>query len=464
MKRRQGSGSVTQRADGRFWVRGPRSVGRPSVGVFDRKEDAEEARAAYARALRNADHRSLPGATLRRAGDAHLAEAAADHAPAIDALRSRWKHIEGAPFIDDALVDLRQPAIDAWARSLRRPRGPLAPTYVSAILALLSSICGRAVREGTIAANPCAGLRLPRERRTEEPWTYLLPDEQERLLAAPVAPDAHALIAVALGTGLREGELFSLRLADVHLETSSPYARIRFGGDGKATKGGSVRRIPLFGLALDALRSWLPQLAAFAPRNPRGLLFPGPRGGARDVGHPLRHRERMGGKIVDLDGWDEALALAGIDAAHRHDGRPVRWHDLRHTCATSLLCGWWGERWRLEDVCQLLRHSSTRVTERYAHLAPSVVAELGARTGGVWVGYGEASNPAGIAQIPLKPYIDGSRRKGRATQGESRLVPHLEPTGGDLVAIERLRAIGHSLAAEVLGWDSLEQAIGDEED
>src|SRR5262249_23409144 len=155
---------------------------------------------------------------------------------------------------------------------------------------LLSSICGRCLREGTIAANPCAGLRLPRERRTDEPWTYLRPDEQAALLTPLRAwKDEQGvvtiqivdtiLIAAALGTGLREGELFALRLADVHLEVEHPFAVIRYGGQGRATKGGKVRHIPLFGLALEAIRAWLPLLEEYAPSNPRGLLFPGPRGG-----------------------------------------------------------------------------------------------------------------------------------------------------------------------------------------
>ena len=39
------------------------------------------------------------------------------------------------------------------------------------------------------------------------------------------------------------------------------------------------------------------------------------------------------------------------------------------TCATSLVAGWWGRRWTLEEVCKLLGHSSITVTERYSHAA-----------------------------------------------------------------------------------------------
>ena len=46
--------------------------------------------------------------------------------------------------------------------------------------------------------------------------------------------------------------------------------------------------------------------------------------------------------------------------------RRVRPHDLRHTCATLLLSGAWGEPWSYEAVKEMLGHSSVKVTERYA--------------------------------------------------------------------------------------------------
>ena len=61
-------------------------------------------------------------------------------------------------------------------------------------------------------------------------------------------------------------------------------------------------------------------------------------------------------------------------------GRSFRWHDLRHTCGSSLVAGWWGRAWRLEEVRDLLGHSTVRVTEMYAHLAPSELSKAAAAT------------------------------------------------------------------------------------
>src|SRR5690606_26232308 len=47
---------------------------------------------------------------------------------------------------------------------------------------------------------------------------------------------------------------------------------------------------------------------------------------------------------------------------------------------SSLVAGWWGRVWRIEEVRDLLGHSSVKVTERYAHLAPSVLQAAAAVT------------------------------------------------------------------------------------
>jgi integrase len=53
----------------------------------------------------------------------------------------------------------------------------------------------------------------------------------------------------------------------------------------------------------------------------------------------------------------------------RRTTRHVRWYDLRHTCASSLVSGWWTtERWTLDMVKVYLGHASRLSTERYAHL------------------------------------------------------------------------------------------------
>ena len=60
-------------------------------------------------------------------------------------------------------------------------------------------------------------------------------------------------------------------------------------------------------------------------------------------------------------------------------GREPWWHLLRHTFASSLVSGWWGMRWSIEDVSKVLGHTDIRTTQIYAHLAPKAVHDMAAR-------------------------------------------------------------------------------------
>jgi integrase len=226
----------------------------------------------------------------------------------------------------------------------------LALQTVRNVLNLLRVCLQAAVDEGFLPSNPARDVRTPRGHgaRTVETWTVLTPDEQQRLLAAVPLPDRW-IVAFALGTGLRQGELWSLRWEDVTPEAIV----VRYGTSQGPTKSGKIRRVPLFGLARDALIAWCAYVGDVSLYGPLGIVFPAKRGGRRDAKPP-----------ADWASWCAKASLT----------RRVRWHDLRHSCATSLVAGWWGRRWTLDEVCRLLGHSSVTVTERYAHAATDLLA------------------------------------------------------------------------------------------
>lgn len=74
--------------------------------------------------------------------------------------------------------------------------------------------------------------------------------------------------------------------------------------------------------------------------------------------------------------WDEVRDRLGIR-------REVKFKDLRATCGTALLNGWFGEPVSIETVSRILRHSDIRVTqEHYAHPLDSTVSDaMSAQTG-----------------------------------------------------------------------------------
>lgn len=267
--------------------------------------------------------------------------------------RGRWRtHVEPSELAGVIVRDVTPELASAWLASVvergshRRPGSRLARQTLRNVLHLVR-VCFRDAIEARLAtSNPFDELRVRvREARTREPWTVLDAREQGLVLSTMPMPERW-IVGVALGTGARAGELWGLELADVHVDGDDPHLVIRFGGFQKPTKSGKPRIVPLFGVAHYAMQKWLALLPEFCASNPRRLAFPHEDGRARKRGDDVR-----------------AFARATRAAVNRH----VRWHDLRHSCATSLLEGWWGARWALEDVQRLLGHAALSTTERYVH-------------------------------------------------------------------------------------------------
>ncbi len=83
----------------------------------------------------------------------------------------------------------------------------LAPSTIGVVHGLVAAILKAAVRDRKLPASPCDGIKLPkREPRQIVP----LPTEAVHRLSAAVPARYSALIVLAAGTGLRQGEAFGL--------------------------------------------------------------------------------------------------------------------------------------------------------------------------------------------------------------------------------------------------------------
>jgi integrase len=369
-----GSGSIDQLPSGRWRVRLTLADGsRRALGAYEDRDEAERIRSAALAELAEGSLAPVGGVTLRAFGALWLDRRERRKLRNVRTDRNRWKnHIESASFIDWPLVNINRRAVRGWCDDLlakraadlhpgerRKPRAISAGT-VRHCLNLLRRCLQEAVEDELISVNPARDLRVARPPRTDDAWTYLTRGEQEAVEACASRPEADRLLALfAIGTGLRQGEQWSLELADVHLRAPEPHVVVRYGGRRRApTKSGKPRTVPLFGIGLRAVSRWLEVLPSYAPSNPLGLLFPLPGGEQRDK---------------KSYGWHLLRKAAGVT-------RHVRWHDLRHTCASSLVAGWWGRAWRLEEVRDVLGHTSVTQTERYAHLASSALAKAASET------------------------------------------------------------------------------------
>lgn len=328
-------GHVEELPSGRFRSR----RGKETVGIYDTRELADLA---------------LDGGNLAAYWHGFLIRRRASGVRDVKNEESRWDLYVGAdPLALVPLGELSRKDGKAWLHRMQG-RGLAAQTVKNA-LNLLRIVCADAVDAEVLKENPFATVKLHRSTsaRTHEGWTILDPDEQLALLRVVATEETH-MVAFALHTGLRNSELWSLRTSDIDIDARE--VTVRFSKGDRPVKSGTIRRVPLFGLGLEAAR--------FTVERGHEFAWPSPRTNARryDSSHPSR--------------WTAWLKAARIK-------RHVRWYDLRHTTATSLLAGWWGRKWSLDEVRQMLGHSSVKVTERYAHLIDDTIRRAARETPGL---------------------------------------------------------------------------------
>jgi len=410
VKRRVASIEEHPKGSGRYRVRARVSGKLRVVASCVSKAEAEEAARAYETIKHEADLRE--GVTLTQFGAGFLDRRERAGVRGIAQDRARWKlYVDGDVLGALPVSTLARRDVLEWLDRLTH----LAFQTRCNALNLLRVALQEAVDRELLGMNPARDIRVHRAARataTDGLDGVLTPTEQ-RALVAQVPEAERAVVVFALCTGLRQSEQWWLRWEDVRED----HIIVRRSAGGLPPKGGKPRIVPLLPAALAALRS-LPR------RGP--WVFTAPRGGRRKHGNPPT-------------GWHAWVA----DAI----GRRVRWHDLRHTCATSLLAGWWspdGKRWALSDVSKLLGHSSVQVTERYARKLESSLADAVARTAGPEFpsGNGGAPNPSGSLGSPThcKTVIRGFESRPHLrlnSAGSADERPRGWEHGGNLRSVER---------------------------
>ncbi len=411
--RKYGTGSVTERASGRFQARLMLASGeRKSLGTYATREEAERILAAALARLIAGDMAPVGGVTFKAFGENLLDLRERDDVRGIKTERYRWKlHIVTAPWATEPISTITPQDVLTHAQALsrknakdRRKKRLISRQTVQRCMALVRVIFAESIIAGHRADNPCAGLKLGRRLKkrsdeTDEKWDILSPEEQTKFLRCAAVPEwARFMVGFAIGTGLRQGEQWNLELRDLHVKGADPHVVVRFGSKGKLPKNGRVRRVPLFGLGLEAARGWLALLPKYAPKNPMRLVFPGPTGARRGIGAPCLSK-----KVTTVDGEAKTVKVTKVElfpvwleaaGIKRH----LRWHDMRHTCGSSLVAGWWGRRWTLEEVKEMLGHSDISVTQKYAHLVASALQQA-ARESGSNLVPGRGFGGSGIAAI-----------------------------------------------------------------
>lgn len=230
------------------------------------------------------------------------------------------------------LADIRVADIDDLVQDLKA--NGRKPATVNRYLALLRRMLNWAVEREYLDRTPFrrgsqAVIKLERENNRRS--RRLSANEEKRVLVA-ARPIIRALIIAALDTGMRRGELLSLRFGDIDFDRQV----IRVRPENAKSKRG--RFIPIATTRLKAVLEWLRIDAE---------------GGGKPDDAPV-FSNGAGERLKDFrDGWKDALGAADITG--------LWFHDLRGEYASRLV-----ERGvPLSQVRDLLGHASIVTTERY---------------------------------------------------------------------------------------------------
>jgi integrase len=240
-----------------------------------------------------------------------------------------WSHDEcrltkvATEFGHRAAESITPRQIEAWIQS-----NTVTPATANRYRAAISLCYREGLRHQRVTVNPARIVTMKRENNGR--IRYLLPEEEQRIRAMmdKTCPEKILTFDFALATGLRSGEQFNIRWADVDMVRGQLTLPM--------TKNGSVGHVTLSDDAMDVLR----------------------RAKETSLGSPYVFENFRGQKMSAEHRWFTDV-LSGAEVEH------FRWHDLRHTFCSRLTMAGVG----LRQVQQLARHKTIQMTAKYAHLS-----------------------------------------------------------------------------------------------
>lgn len=330
----------------------------PQYRTFDTKTAAERWAVEIESEMKRGvfvSREAAESVTLKELLERYLREITPTHKGAA-AEEPRLRALSRQPLAQRIVATLRPKDFAAWRDERLRE---VSAGTVARELNLLHHVFEIARREWDVyLLNPVGDVRRPkqppgRERRLSE-------DEEEKLLSALRAAERdeqgrytsaarnvwmRPLVAFAIETAMRRGELLALRWKDVDLARRT--ARLR------DTKNGEPRTVPLSPKACEALRE--------VPRSVDGRVFPLHPEGVKSAWERALERARRD--------YERECAEKGTkpDSSFLAD---LHFHDLRHE-ATSRLA----RVYQPHELAKITGHKDLRMLLRYYHPTPEDLAE-----------------------------------------------------------------------------------------
>lgn len=271
--------------------------------------------------------------------------------PYIQTYKRSWKcdlstlRVHLLPVLGDKELDIIK-RTDIFALQQKWIHAGKAPGTINKYLVLLRYIFNLALKWEVpgLTINPTKNLALLQVDNKRQ--RFLNGDEAQSLINAVRHSEnivLEPIVSMLLITGARKREVLDARWK--YIDWQRRLWKI------PKTKSGRARYVPLCAAALELLES------RKQPSGHSGYIFPNPK------------TDKPFSSVYYS--WDTARKQAGLD--------DLRMHDLRHSFASFLING--GRS--LYEVQQLLGHSNSQMTQRYAHLAHETLLDACNVAGGL---------------------------------------------------------------------------------
>lgn len=213
---------------------------------------------------------------------------------------------------------------DLIERYKAKRKEEVSPATVNRELACLKTLFSKAMEWGKVEADPTKRIKLFKENNGKD---RILNSEEATSLIAAAVPHLKPILIIALNTGMRRGEILSLKWRNINLVNGYIFI--------EDSKSGKSRKVPMNSLVLETFRN-IKRVHEYVFYNPQTKTH-----------------------IKDIKtAFKSACRDAGI--------KGLRLHDLRHTAATGMV----EAGVDLVTVSKILGHSTIQMTMRYAHPTP----------------------------------------------------------------------------------------------
>jgi len=230
----------------------------------------------------------------------------------------------------------------------------LAPATVKHCLVIVRQVINKAIAWGLWQGeNPVKKIKMPQLSNARE--RFLSREEARRLISelGKRSKQTQRLAIVSLETGLRAGELRSMRWQDIDWDSEIIYVR---------GKGGYDRQVYMTNEVMSALREQWQITSTYV------------------------FESRHGQKTQDTSrAFSRAVEACGLNNGVDDRRQIVSFHTLRHTFASWLALN----GTPLLTIKELLGHKSLNMTMRYAHLCPDHKREAVRQVSGLWSSSGD---------------------------------------------------------------------------